>query len=247
MFLYLLLIHIKIKVKTYKKLISKRQVVLFQIYKEVFDFFNSNLKLIALVIIFTKLPLILINHFIPQTSSEVVFLIVIMGIITTALSNGALACLFSDILNQNKPNPLNNVKMSLNYLPRIIIATIIYGFLITIGLLCFVLPGVIMGARLSLYNYYIVYENKTPLQALKESALSTGGSTPQIILLFMGIFSITILPYYLFSMTYASAEIFSSVVLKIAIDFFFSILSTLIVVLSFRIYCLVKQNKGVIF
>lgn len=220
---------------------------MFQIYKEVFDFFNSNLKLISLVIIFTKLPMILINHFIPQTSSEVVFLIIIIGIITTALSNGALACLFSDLLNGKTANPLNNVKVSLNYLPRIIVGTIIYGFLITIGLLCFILPGVIMGARLSLYSYYIVYENKSPLQALKESAVSTAGSTPQIILLFMGIFSITILPYYLYSMTYASSEMFNNIILKIGIDLFFSILSTLIVVLSFRIYCLVKQNKGVIF
>ena len=220
---------------------------MFRIYREIFEFFNTNIKQIGLIVIITELPLIIINNLSPRVmTSDISFFSIFLGIMTMGLTNGALTILFSKILNRQKINISQIIKESLSYLPKMIIGIMIYGAFVLAGVLCFIIPGIIIGARLSLYNYYIVYENMEPFQAIKQSAVTTNGFTLQITSLFMAMFGIVTIPY-LFAVNYLSLLGVSNLIVHILVDVIFSLVGTLVLVMTFRIYCMVKQKNGVYF
>jgi len=49
------------------------------------------------------------------------------------------------------------------------LATIVYIICILVGLICLIIPGIIVAIRFSLYGYFIVDKEMGPIQALEES------------------------------------------------------------------------------
>jgi uncharacterized membrane protein len=66
----------------------------------------------------------------------------------------------------------------LNY----IIGTIVYFLIVLVGLVLFIIPGIILAVRLKFYSYLIVEKHMSALDALKESLDMTRGSTVDLIL-----------------------------------------------------------------
>ena len=127
------------------------------------------------------------------------------------------------------------------------ISAVLFNFLFTLlGVFFFILPGLIIGARLSLYNYYIIYENMEPVDALKESFNATKGATFEVTTIFVVIFLIATLPYVLFANYLNILNIFNPFVLMLT-DYVFSVIGTLVLVLTFRLYCMVKEENGIKF
>lgn len=218
-----------------------------KILLQIFDFFKANLREIAVIVAITELPLIVIdNLFIKYEQNNINFLIVILGIIIIAVSNAAMTVLFSSILNKEPFDIKKILSAGLSYLPKMITAVLLYGLLIILGVFFFILPGLIIGARLSLYNYYIIYENMEPVDALKESFNATKGATFEVTTIFVVIFLIATLPYVLFANYLNILNIFNPFVLMLT-DYAFSVIGTLVLVLTFRLYCMVKEENGIKF
>ncbi|MCB9494387.1 MAG: hypothetical protein H6681_02950 [Desulfobacteraceae bacterium] len=218
-----------------------------KILLQIFDFFKANLREIAVIVAITELPLIVIdNLFIKYEQNNINFLIVILGIIIIAVSNAAMTVLFSSILNKDPFDVKKILSAGLSYLPKMITAVLLYGLLIILGVFFFILPGLIIGARLSLYNYYIIYENMEPVDALKESFNATKGATFEVTTIFVVIFLIATLPYVLFANYLNILNIFNPFVLMLT-DYVFSVIGTLVLVLTFRLYCMVKEENGIKF
>lgn len=218
-----------------------------KILLQIFDFFKANLREIAVIVAITELPLIVIdNLFIKYEQNNINFLIVILGIIIIAVSNAAMTVLFSSILNKEPFDLKKILSAGLSYLPKMITAVLLYGLLIILGVFFFILPGLIIGARLSLYNYYIIYENMEPVDALKESFNATKGATFEVTTIFVVIFLIATLPYVLFANYLNILNIFNPFVLMLT-DYVFSVIGTLVLVLTFRLYCMVKEENGIKF
>jgi uncharacterized membrane protein len=56
------------------------------------------------------------------------------------------------------------------------IASVLYNALVTLGTLCFIIPGIIVAIRCSLYQQFLVDEDVGIIESLKESARITKGS-----------------------------------------------------------------------
>ncbi|MDY0133216.1 MAG: hypothetical protein RBR53_11180 [Desulforegulaceae bacterium] len=218
-----------------------------KILLEIFDFFKANLRMIAVIVAITELPLIVIdNLFVKYKQTNLNFLILILGILVIAISNAAMTILFSTILNKTPVDMKKIFSISLSYLPKMITAVLLYGLLIIAGIFLFIIPGLIIGARLSLYNYYLIYEQMEPIDALKASFYATKGATLEVTTIFLVIFLVSTLPYLIVANYLNIINIFNPFVLIIT-DFIFSIIGTLVLVLTFRLYCMVKEEKGINF
>jgi uncharacterized membrane protein len=58
---------------------------------------------------------------------------------------------------------------------RFILATMLYGLIVGVGIILLVVPGVIWGLRYSMYGYYVVTQGAGPVEALQMSAAATDG------------------------------------------------------------------------
>lgn len=56
-----------------------------------------------------------------------------------------------------------------------VLGSVLFGFIVGIGVLLLVVPGVIWGLRYSMYGYYIVTQDASPMEALQMSADATDG------------------------------------------------------------------------
>ncbi|MHB8107126.1 MAG: DUF975 family protein [Candidatus Cryosericum sp.] len=56
-----------------------------------------------------------------------------------------------------------------------VIGSFLFGFIVSVGMLLLVIPGIIWGLRYSMYGYYIVTQGAGPMEALRMSADTTDG------------------------------------------------------------------------
>jgi uncharacterized membrane protein len=64
-----------------------------------------------------------------------------------------------------------------------ILATIVVGIIVMVGMLFFVIPGIILGIRLQMYTWAIVDKQVGPIEALQQSWEMTRGSAWNLFLL----------------------------------------------------------------
>jgi uncharacterized membrane protein len=72
-------------------------------------------------------------------------------------------------------------------------ASFLAGLCTLLGLICFIVPGIIIGTRFSLFGYLIVDKNMGPVQALQESWRLVKGATWRVLGFWLASFLVTIL------------------------------------------------------
>ena len=216
--------------------------------KEVVNFFIKNLLPISLLTLSIEIPYILILNFkyfteLPQViSSGLSIILFVASFIIYPLATGAQSFLYYQIINGSESDIIKCIIGSKKYLVNLVIGSFVYLILTLLGLIAFIIPGIIIGVRLSFYCFLIIFEDYPPLDALKESYRITTGSTWQIanpsIILGIPIIAASILiQELLIEMDLYS--IFSGTI----IDSAFAILGWLNLILFFRFYCIYK-NEG---
>jgi hypothetical protein len=167
-------------------------------------------------------------------------MIVFAGIfIIYPFSTGAQISLYYQIINESNLDFLKCISESKKYLANLVFGTFMYLVLTILGLAAFIIPGIIIGVRLSFYCFLIVYDNYPPLDALKESYRITSGHTWQIANPFLVLSIPTIAASVLiqeFFMAISLYNIFSGII----IDSIVAISGWLNLILLFRFYCLYK-------
>jgi len=59
---------------------------------------------------------------------------------------------------------------------RYAVATILYSLIVAVGLVLFVIPGIILGMRYLLFGYFVVEKGSRPVDALAQSSAATDGA-----------------------------------------------------------------------
>ncbi len=215
--------------------------------KDVFQFFKKNILPISILTLAIEFPYILIQniHYFSNTSSEfsnTVGLILLMAtLIIYPLSTGAQISLYAMIIQGSKIDLKKCVSRSRKHLLNLIVGSLIYIFFTFMGLLLFIVPGIIIAVRLSFYCFFIVLEDLKPVDALKKSALVTKEYTWHLVnsLIIVGfLLIVSLLLIQLFLNQLGLYNLF----LGTLVDSLFSILGWLSLILVFRFYCLYKDK-----
>ena len=221
---------------------------MFGLLKDVIIFFRNNIRPISLLTLSIEFPYILVQNFeyfteLPASISFLLSMIVFAAIfLIYPLSTGAQISLYYKIINGANLDLMKCISESKKNLTNLVIGTFIYLLLTLLGLIIFIIPGIVIGVRLSFYCFLIVYENYQPLDALKGSYQITKGFTWQIVnpLLVLSIpIVVTNILIQEFFIKIDLYNIFSGTIM----DLFFSIVGWLGLILIFRFYCQYK-DKG---
>jgi len=62
-----------------------------------------------------------------------------------------------------------------------VVGSLLFGFIVGIGTILLVVPGVIWGLRYSMYGYYLVTQDAGPMEALQMSADATDGHKVELL------------------------------------------------------------------
>ena len=220
---------------------------MFILLKEIVNFFLKNLLHISFLTLSIEFPYILLQNFeysteLPQVLSFGLSIILfVASLIIYPLATGAQTFLYYQIINDSKLDIIKCIAESKKYLINLVIGSFVYLILTLLGLIVFIIPGIIIGVRLSFYCFLIVFENYPPVDALKESYRITTGYTWQIakpsMILGIPIIAASLLIQELF-ITMDLYNIFFGTI----IDSIFAILGCLNLILFFRFYCIFKNT-----
>jgi hypothetical protein len=227
----------------------KGGLILTELLKDVFQFFKKNIWPISILTLAIEFPYILIQniHYFTNTSSEfsnnVGLILLLATLIIYPLSTGAQISLYAMII-QGTPIDLKKcVSRSRKHLFSLLAGSLIYLFFTFLGLLAFIIPGIIIAVRLSFYCFFIVLDDLTPLDALKKSAQVTKGYTWQIAnaLIVVGFLLVgSLLLIQVFLNQIGQYNLY----LATGVDSLFSILGWLSLIVVFRFYCLYQENAS---
>ena len=220
-----------------------------ELLKDVFQFFKKNIWPISILTLAIEFPYILIQniHYFSNTSSEfsnnVGFILLLVTLIIYPLSTGAQISLYARIIQGNRIDLKKCVSRSSKHLFNLMVGSLIYIFFTFLGLLAFVVPGIIIAVRLSFYCFFIVLDDLTPLDALKKSARVTKGYTWQIAnaLIVVGFLLVSAL---LLTQMFLNQIGLYNLYAAIVVDSLFSVLGWLSLIIVFRFYCLYQENTG---
>jgi hypothetical protein len=224
---------------------------LFGLLKDVFIFFRNHIRPISLLTLSIEFPYILIQNFeyfteLPAGISSLLSMIVFAAIfLIYPLSTGAQISLYYKIINGADLDLMKCIFESKKYLTNLVIGTFIYLLLTLLGLIVFIIPGIVIGVRLSFYCFLIVYENYQPIDALRVSYQITKGCTwkiayPLLVLSIPIVFSNILIQEF-----FIKIDLYNMLSGTI-LDVVFSIFGWLGLILLFRFYCQYKDKGGLI-
>jgi uncharacterized membrane protein len=79
-----------------------------------------------------------------------------------------------------KSHEIEDLFKNYRLFPNFFAATIIYGFLVAIGFVFFIVPGIYLALKYQFYSYLIVDRGLGPIEALRESARMTEGAKKDV-------------------------------------------------------------------
>ena len=218
-----------------------------ELLKEIFQFFRKNIWPISILTLAIEFPYILIQniHYFSNTSSEfsnTVGLILLMAtLIIYPLSTGAQISLYAMIIQETQIDLKKCVSRSRKHLFNLLLGSLIYIFLTFLGLLLFVVPGIIIAARLSFYCFFIVLDDLKPVDALKKSAQVTKEYAWRLVNSIIIVGFLLVVPLLLTQLFLDQIGLYN-LYFGTLVDSLFSILGWLSLILVFRFYCLYKEK-----
>jgi len=153
------------------------------IYKSTWKTLKAHLLFILAVIAITSAIQFPINFFKGYTSNEILALILtILSWLASSVIAIGLINTFLNLIDTNTrqfPYLYNKIHLFLQY----IIASSIFGIIITLGFILLIVPGIIWAIQFQFYSYLIVDKNLNFKQALKQSKALTKGYKKKLFLL----------------------------------------------------------------
>jgi hypothetical protein len=226
---------------------KKGRSILLELFKDILQFFKQNLWPISILTLAIEFPYILIQniHYFSNTSSEFynhVGLILFMAtFIIYPISTGAQISLYAMIIRGVEIDLKKCFSGSRKHFFNLLIGSLIYIFFIVLGLLVFVVPGIIIAVRLSFYCFFIVLDDLKPVDALKKSARATKEYAWPLAnaLITVGILLVVFLLLIQLALNqFGLYNLYSGTLF----DSLFSILGWLSLIVVFRFYCLYKEK-----
>jgi uncharacterized membrane protein len=109
--------------------------------------------------------------------SMIIYMIIELGLLQIALR-------FHDGKTTNLKSLFEGYPFFLNYL----IASIIYGLMVAVGLVLLIIPGIYLGLKYQFYGYAIADKGLGPIDALKESGRMTEGAKQNLLIFWLTLY-----------------------------------------------------------
>ncbi len=218
------------------------------IIKDSFFFFRLHFKAIATLCLIIEGPYILVSNISaftqlsPQVSVLMAVLLFVASMVVYPFLTGSQIHLFYTVFNGRTPTMGQCIARARARLFPLVAASFISLVLTLIGLSLFIFPGILIAARLSLAGFFIVIEDYEAVEALKHSFTVTRQYTLLIVNCFMLLILVLIGPQLLIYIALHKLD-FYSFVSSILLDLLSVILSSLFLVMLFRIYCMIKEKE----
>lgn len=81
------------------------------------------------------------------------------------------------LIHDDKKVTWEDIRESFERFPSYVVGTLVYGLIVVLGLILFILPGIYLAIRLQYVPYLIIDKNMRPLDAISESYAITQGNT----------------------------------------------------------------------
>ena len=222
---------------------------MFAIIKDSFFFFRINFAPIAILCCIIEGPYILVSNiaaFSEPAAAVSFWLAVILlaaSLVIYPFLTGAQIHLFYSLFNGQPPAIGQCLIKARSRLLPLVAASFISLLLTLIGLSLFIIPGIIVAARLSLSAFFIIIEDYDTIEALKRSFAVTREFTLLIVNAFMLLILVLIGPQLLIYMSLQKLGLYNFISSTL-LDLVSVILSSLFLVMLFRIYCLFKAKEA---
>jgi len=220
----------------------------FAIIKDSFFFFRLHFAPIAILCLIIEGPYILVSNIsaftqlTPQVSVLLAVFLFVASMVVYPFLTGSQIHLFYAVFNGRTPTMGQCIARARARLFPLVAASFISLVLTLIGLTLFIFPGILIAARLSLAGFFIVIEDYEAVEALKHSFAVTREHTLLIVNCFMLLILVLIGPQLLIYIALHKMN-FYSFVSSTLLDLLSVILSSLFLVMLFRIYCMIKEKE----
>ena len=154
---------------------------------ETFSFFRVYARDIASFLLYATFPVIIIENFLSyyaavyDLSPEIKTLPILIHFMYQPIYTGGLIFMISRLVSGESWSVKESLLVGLGCWLNLLVVNVISSVLIILGLLAFILPGLVIFARLSLAEFSVVLERISPIDALIHSNRITKQFTWQII------------------------------------------------------------------
>jgi len=167
---------------------------------------------------------------------------VLLTFVFHSIYTASLIILFGSIISRNNPPPLKCIKKGIVYLPIFLATEIIISFFTFAGFILLIVPGIIIGIKLSLAQFYLVLLDETPINAVKKSYKATDGITSTMFYVILIVAIPIFLLRFIIEINF-SALIQPNPVVSMIIDFIFGCITLIFPIILFRFFCVVQEAE----
>jgi hypothetical protein len=232
---------------------NKKHIVLYSVIADTVHFLKANFGAISILTLKIEFPFILINnlHILGPLPNTLEIWVAFVGIAFVSavipFSTGAQAFLYSQIINGFEINYKECLAASKEQIFELIIASFLYFLILLSGLVLFIIPGIIIGARLSYFPFFIVFEKLKAIPALQKSFSVTkehvwGIAVPALFFNVIIVASAFTISHILGIISILGDKGFVNYVLWVAVDCAYAILGWASMIVAFRFYCHYKKG-----
>ncbi len=208
---------------------------------DTWSFFKIHIVTILIIILPVTIPVELITalHQYFTAEDDVVFQNLIFPLLLNSMAYPiyTIAIIFyiSSVISGNQKNIKTLWNLGIEYWLPFMIYSILSGIVITIGLVLFIIPGLLYTARYSFSAFDLLLNKNTPLNAMKNSWHET---KDYIWIILGGYITITV---FLFSPFFFISQLFTPdstelLIFEIISNIILSVLHVLYTIFSFRVY-----------
>ncbi|NVK39597.1 MAG: hypothetical protein HWE39_00010 [Oceanospirillaceae bacterium] len=210
-------------------------------------FFRRNFGVIARI----QLPFIILLNLVgwliqstldPETQAvrNAGALLMLLNLTLLPIYWGATILFLQSVVDNRPLGALTAIRSSLKYWRRLLLTYLMMAVAVTLGLLLFIVPGIVAGVRLAFADYVCVLENRKAGESLRQS----WGDTREyfwlllngMLIIFGGLFLMEML------FTLIDRNVVSLAPLNPVLGILLDLLGTLVTIYGFRVYCLMKEE-----
>ncbi len=213
------------------------------ILSDIFFFYRKNLSallayIIPVSIVITSLSFFIANNFAATDELEKIKILVMVNFFLNPLYLAGLIFLLSALSNNKKISILQCLGLGIYKWFALFVTSVLYALITGLGLFLLVIPGVWIFLRLILAPFLVVLNDTSPVDAISESFRLTDSE-------FWNIAGTTILIFssiILFQQSIIS-YLPDNMIITIAVSVFGDILWSILTILWFRYYDLLKNGN----
>ena len=132
---------------------------------------RAEFSTIIVITMLCELPSLAVSQYFPGKSSWILYATFAVSLVMGLLSNSAVIWILSEHQRTREAGLLQSIEAAIRFFPKLLEANIVPAVFMALGLICFIVPGVMLMVRYSFINCLVMLEGTRPAEARKRSAV----------------------------------------------------------------------------